>query len=217
MSHPNAHPGPVEGGARVAVLDGLPARYGPAPLADVVSVGPVNVRVRLLGEGTEHRVPLDAVERRRTLADVEAQAERPLVVIPCGGAKADHPAPARELYVGGYFRAALGAALALTSPDRIRILSARYGWLALDDEVAPYDQRIDAPGAVSVEELAATAGELAEADEVLVLAGKAYAGAARSALGDSVTVPAGLTQARGIGDHLATFAAITRTQEVPQP
>lgn len=36
---------------------------------------------------------------------------QPLVVIPCGGRKLAHAAPAAELYTGSYFRAALAAAL----------------------------------------------------------------------------------------------------------
>lgn len=41
---------------------------------------------------------------------------QPLVIIPCGGKKADGPRPARDLYIGSYFRACLATALAVVLP-----------------------------------------------------------------------------------------------------
>ena len=194
--------------------------------AKVVRVNEVTATL-LRSDGTTVRVELELIDRAAVrcaglLTDAEVAdelellappaepvEEAPLVVIPCGGRKLDHAAPARDLYVGSYFRSALAAALAITTPDRVRILSARYGFLGLDELVEPYELRIDAPGAVDASELAGTADdELAAADEVLVLAGKAYAQAARNVLGPAVTVPEAITNARGIGDHLATFAAL---------
>jgi hypothetical protein len=74
-------------------------------------------------------------------------------VIPCGGAKTDRPVPARDLYTGSMFRHTLNAALAMADGDdaQVLILSAEHGLLRLDDVVAPYDQRMDQPGAVDAD------------------------------------------------------------------
>lgn len=62
------------------------------------------------------------------------------VVVPCSGAKAlGERLSARERYTGSLHRLAMQAGLALTAPERVRILSARYGLLRLDDPTAPYD------------------------------------------------------------------------------
>lgn len=67
-----------------------------------------------------------------------------LYVVPCGAAKLDGPAPARELYVGAHFRFALAAVEAAAARDgaRVMILSARHGLVDLDDELAPYDEKL---------------------------------------------------------------------------
>ena len=78
-------------------------------------------------------------------------------VIPCGGAKLDHPAAARDLYRGQHFRHALSNMERLAAldeaegrgPARLLILSARHGLVELDTVLQPYEQRIDAPGAVT--------------------------------------------------------------------
>lgn len=68
----------------------------------------------------------------------------PFVVVPCSGAKAPGPSlPAVERYTGGLHRLAMQAARTLTSDDRIRVASARYGLLELHQLTEPYDQRID--------------------------------------------------------------------------
>lgn len=86
-------------------------------------------------------------------------------VIPCGGAKLDHAAPARQLYVGQMFRHTLTSVEALAAGDeaaglgpvRVLILSARHGLVELDTVLDPYEQRIDKPGAVTVDTVAAQA------------------------------------------------------------
>lgn len=83
-------------------------------------------------------------------------------VIPCGGDKLDHAAPARDLYVGRQFRHALVNVERLASmdedegrgPARVLVLSGLHGLIELDTELEPYDQRIDQPGAVTAEKLA---------------------------------------------------------------
>ena len=59
------------------------------------------------------------------------------VVRRCGGKKADQPLPARQLYVGSYFRACLNTAPAITPAHRVRILSARHGLPPLEQLIAP--------------------------------------------------------------------------------
>ena len=82
-------------------------------------------------------------------------------VIPCGAAKLDHPAPARDLYVGQHFRHALTNVQRLATlddaegrgPARLLILSARHGLIDPDTVLEPYEQRIDAPGAITTAQL----------------------------------------------------------------
>lgn len=89
-------------------------------------------------------------------------------VVPCGGAKLDRPAPARELYTGSMFRhtfehasrcAELDEAAGL-GPARVLILSALHGLVDPDQVLEPYDLRMGQPGSVSVPTLAAQARAL---------------------------------------------------------
>lgn len=89
-------------------------------------------------------------------------------VIPCGKEKLDRPATARDLYIGRMFRHALSSAERSAQRDgamhgctaRVLVLSGRHGLIELDELLEPYDQRIDAPGAVSVATLAEQATAL---------------------------------------------------------
>jgi len=70
-----------------------------------------------------------------------------LIIMSCGGRKSttERPVPAGEMYCGSYHVALRRAADALTSQDitaRVLILSAFYGFVALDDLIAPYDLRM---------------------------------------------------------------------------
>jgi hypothetical protein len=99
-----------------------------------------------------------------------------LVIIPCGRRKKSVPAPAGQMYLGPYFRSCLKTALALTSKERVRVLSGKYGLLRLDQVISPYDQRIDKRGAITLPEIIrqATAQRIIGATDVTVLAGQAY-------------------------------------------
>lgn len=67
------------------------------------------------------------------------------VVVPCSaGKRPELSLPARERYTGTLHRLAMAAALALVDEDRVRIASAKYGLLCLDDLTVPYDLRIEA-------------------------------------------------------------------------
>lgn len=100
----------------------------------------------------------------------------PLIVIPCGKSKADHATAAADLYRGNFFRACLTYARSLAPDERIVILSGKHGLLTLDTVVAPYEQRIDKPGAITAAAVMAQARdmELATARPVTALTGRAY-------------------------------------------
>lgn len=81
-------------------------------------------------------------------------------VIPCGADKLPHPAKARDLYTGQMFTHTLAKVQACAALDtiaghtvRILILSAQHGLVELDTVLAPYEQRMDKPGAISADEL----------------------------------------------------------------
>ena len=140
----------------------------------------------------------------------EAQAAAPerVVVIPCGGAKLQQAAPARELYVGGYHRACRRAADALTAQGgTVVVLSALHGLVPLDQVLEPYELRMGQPGSVTPARLAeqARAMGLDGAREVVALGGAAYTTAARTVWPHASTPLAGLG---GMGYQLQALAAI---------
>lgn len=100
-----------------------------------------------------------------------------LVIIPCGNKKSDSPQRAEDLYIGGYFKACLRFAKAVTTPDRIRILSAKYGLLELDRIIAPYNLHMIAKSRITKEEIEKQAIEQGLQDEsnVIIAAGSEYA------------------------------------------
>lgn len=196
-------PWPPVVGERVAVVCGLPAGAG-RPLAHVVGVGPVNVRVRMCADGTERSVHHRCIDR------MDLRVDGPLVVVACGSAKQAVPSPAGELYTGSYHRACRAAASRLTRPERIRILSAACGLLPLDAVVAPYDVRAGSPGAVDGARLRPQAERQGLVGEpwVVVLGGSAYAALAREVWPHAVWP---LSGTRGIGEQLARLATIARS------
>lgn len=97
----------------------------------------------------------------------------PLVIVPCGKAKLADPAPALDLYTGQFFKACLGYARTLTTPDRILILSAKHGLVDLGTVVEPYE--VEFPkgiGKAVVREQARRRGILGE--HVVALGGRHY-------------------------------------------
>lgn len=132
-----------------------------------------------------------------------------LIVIPCGARKLDRPARAADMYVGSYHRACRRAAQALR-PDRLLILSARYGLLGLDDLIEPYDTPHGAAAAVSadvVREQAERRG-IAHLDPVVVLGGARHVALAKAAWPHALTP---LSGTRGMGEQVARLAAMART------
>lgn len=147
---------------------------------------------------------------------------RPIVVIPCSGPKLAHRARAADLYIGSTFVEALDVARTITQDDRIRVLSGRYGFLRLSDIVEPYEQKIDADGAISPAELRAQVDADPELDELrhgrrtaILLLPQAYADGMKLALmrsADPRDVPSGVLDlfggSRGIGDHRHRLKAL---------
>ncbi|GAA0469342.1 hypothetical protein Aca07nite_28010 [Actinoplanes capillaceus] len=134
----------------------------------------------------------------------------------CGGAKLDRPAPAGRMYVGSYHAACRRAAAAIGG--RLLILSARYGLIAPDTWIEPYELRMGQPGAVTMPMLRAQARRLGidTAGTVTVLAGRDYADPV-SAVWPHAARP--LDNARGIGPQLARLAELARgatTQVAPE-
>lgn len=76
-----------------------------------------------------------------------------LVIVPCSAAKlaVDRPTPARDLMCRRAAEHIAGPA------GGVLVLSALHGFVRLEDELLPYEQRMDAPGRVSVEHLRAQA------------------------------------------------------------
>lgn len=131
-----------------------------------------------------------------------------VVVIPCGAAKLDRPAPAGELYTGSFHRACRKAADALARPgDTVLVLSALHGLVPLDHVLAPYELRMGQAGSVTGDQLRRQARELGvdAAREVVVLAGAAYTAAARQVWPRAA---APLEGASGMGYQLQRLKAL---------
>lgn len=65
-----------------------------------------------------------------------------MVLISCVKSKRDHPCPASEMYISPLYRKSLTLARKMVPDDHIRILSARYGLLRLDDIIEPYNHTL---------------------------------------------------------------------------
>lgn len=118
-----------------------------------------------------------------------------LLVIPCGGKKADHPCPAREMYTGPYFRACLGYALAYPTRVKTLILSAKYGLVGLKDVIEPYNLTLGEKGCVTAQDVKQGAREygVLKGVGVIALGGKRYTDLCRAVW------PNCLTPLKGVG------------------
>ncbi len=67
-----------------------------------------------------------------------ARPVRTVALVACCGEKADHPAPARELYQSHLFRLSLAYAERILGGE-VYILSAQHGLVRLDQVLEPYD------------------------------------------------------------------------------
>lgn len=208
---PSLKPSPepsLAAGMRVKVLAGLSPSLG-HPIGVVRAIGHKNVRVQLFYDASEHCIAPENLRVRPSLLE-------PLVLVSCGGSKLDQPALAGAMYVGSYHRAARRAASALTSPDRIWIVSARYGLLRLTDEIEPYEMTLGDAGCVNSGELRSQAARahVLVAERVIVLAGQHYV-----ALAGEVWpyLESPLSGTRGIGEQMARLKALAAGDTHPDP
>jgi len=74
-----------------------------------------------------------------------------IALISCVSKKLDHKAKARELYISPLFRYNLKYALSL-NPDKIFILSAKYGLLDLNKEIEPYNRTLNKMSSKEIKE-----------------------------------------------------------------
>jgi hypothetical protein len=148
-----------------------------------------------------------------------------LVVIPCGAAKLDSAAAARDLYASDNFALMLRAAEATAADDanyfgretRVMILSAEHGLLDLDAIVAPYDRKMGDAGCVGADKVAAELAAIG-ATTVMSMLPSAYARVLRAAVdanNDSdaewVELLDVFEDAPGIGFQRGVAASLNRT------
>lgn len=101
------------------------------------------------------------------------------VLISCVSKKLSNKAKAKDLYVSPLFRYNLKYAFSL-NPDKIFILSAKYGLVNLDDEIEPYDKTLNKMNKVERREWSEKVLSQLENkvnlknDEIIFLAGKNY-------------------------------------------
>ncbi|MFF2363867.1 DUF6884 domain-containing protein [Streptomyces sp. NPDC058122] len=136
-----------------------------------------------------------------------------LLVIPCGSRKLDHPARAADMYIGSYHRACRRTADALR-PQRLIILSARYGLLDPDDVIEPYDTPHGAAGATTAQMILRQAQErgIVRLDPVVALGGGRHTALVRSVWPHARTPLAG---AGSMGGQMALLAAMREGQPGP--
>jgi hypothetical protein len=167
-------------------------------------------------EADREQIERDMAEQRaRVIAQRAAEAPADeIVIVPCGGKKVGTAAPAGEMYVGSYHRAARRAAEA--HGGRVLILSAKYGLLPLDRVIGPYELRMGQPGSVTAGDVAGQAFALGVlgASRVTVFAGRAYADVV-AAVWPHAKRP--LDGTRGIGEQLARMAGYAGTARQCRP
>ena len=64
-----------------------------------------------------------------------------IVLISCVSKKLSHKSKAQELYISPLFRKNIQYAKSL-NPDKIFILSAKYGLIKLEEEIEPYNKTL---------------------------------------------------------------------------
>jgi len=156
-----------------------------------------------------------------TLANRDSGAELApitLCLVGCGKTKLDRLTAAKDLYTGNLFRAARSWA---ETCDEWRILSALYGLVDPEQQLAPYEHRLHPKDRAQWGQVVANriVCEMSECGpfELVILAGKDYAAPVvagmRSGLGwrcNCVDVRQPLA-GMGIGRRLGWFAAEART------
>lgn len=109
---------------------------------------------------------------RMTASDCD---KLPVVIVSCGTAKRHTPAKAGDLYVGDYFRDAIGYARSITCECNVFIVSAKYGLVKTNQVLRPYNVKMGDPDCITTHKLTQQATALGIIDRaVVVLAGKDY-------------------------------------------
>jgi hypothetical protein len=102
-----------------------------------------------------------------------------IVLISCASKKLPGKAKARDLYSSSLFKLNLKYAQSL-NPDKIFILSAKYGLLSIDEEIEPYNQTLNTMPDEGIKQWASRVIEQLisvsdlEKDEFTFLAGEKY-------------------------------------------
>lgn len=124
----------------------------------------------------------------------------------------DHPTPARRLYTGSYHLMCRRAAERIAGPAGVLVLSARHGFVRLDDALLPYEQRMDTPGHIAVEQLHTQAADLGilAARDLIALGGRAYVDAVTAVRPDTLCP---LDGCRGIGEQRSRLARLAAAAE----
>jgi hypothetical protein len=117
------------------------------------------------------------------------KTQKQIVIISCGKQKLARPAPARELYIGAYFKTLLGYALSIAAAEDVFILSAKYGLVRIEKRLKPYDLKMGEAGSIELRTLKRQAKRLGIASHgVIALGGKLYIGMIRK-VWESVEAP----------------------------
>jgi cytoplasmic iron level regulating protein YaaA (DUF328/UPF0246 family) len=100
-----------------------------------------------------------------------------IALVACVSRKNSTPMPARDLYISDWFRKA--SAYAARVADRWYILSAKYGLVAPDAVIEPYDETLNRMGVAARRAWARQVTEdlrrvLQPGDHVVILAGSRY-------------------------------------------
>ncbi|EPH46915.1 DUF6884 domain-containing protein [Streptomyces aurantiacus] len=137
-----------------------------------------------------------------------------IVIVPCSAAKlaVDRLTPACRLYTGSYHLMCRRAAERIAGPTGVLVLSALYGFVRLDDELLPYEQRMDTAGRVSAEQLRAQAAGLGilAAPDLIALGGRAYVDAVTAVRPDTLRP---LDGCRGIGEQRSRLARLAAADD----
>jgi hypothetical protein len=103
--------------------------------------------------------------------------ERTVYLVSCVSKKRESPTPARDLYASELFRRARAYVEATGCPWFI--LSAKYGLVAPDEVIAPYDETLNSMGVTERQGWAETVqkqmdARLPDAERIVILAGQRY-------------------------------------------
>lgn len=111
------------------------------------------------------------------------------IIITCGRSKRRQPCQAHQMYVSVRAKLLLNYALTNAAPEDFRILSAKYGFLKLTDEIEPYELLMGDPGSVTTEILRQQTDGMTK--PIYVAGSKKYVDAVQAVWPDAVDVLAG--------------------------